>query len=166
MTLAYLGLGSNLGDRLGHLGAAVSSLADSPGVRLSAVSGVYRTDPVGYTEQPEFLNAVVEVETELEPSELLVLARSIEEKRRRRRGVRWGPRTLDIDILLYGDIEVSEADLAIPHAELANRRFVLEPLVEIAPGAARPDGTLAVDLLRGLHGGGSVHRDEELVIEY
>src|SRR5450756_1622650 len=116
---AYLGLGSNLGDRLGHLRAGVSSLSGARGVDVVAVSSVYRTEPVGGPEQPEFLNAVVAVSTTLAPRELLALTRRIEGERDRMRKERWGPRTLDVDILLYGDITLHEADLEIPHPGLA-----------------------------------------------
>jgi 2-amino-4-hydroxy-6-hydroxymethyldihydropteridine diphosphokinase len=141
LTRAYLGIGSNLGDRLGHLQAGVSSLADEQGVEVVAVSSVYRTEPVGGPGQPEFLNAVVAVETTLSPRELLDLAQRIEGERDRMREERWGPRTLDLDILLFGDTRLHEADLEIPHPRLADRRFALEPLLEVDPGAALPDGT-------------------------
>ena len=163
---AYLGLGSNLGDRLGHLRAGVSSLSGARGVDVVAVSSVYRTEPVGGPEQPEFLNAVVAVSTTLAPRELLALARRIEAERDRIRKERWGPRTLDVDILLYGDITLREADLEIPHPGLAERKFVLEPLLEVEPGAALPDRTPLADLLDGLADDSLVRRDPELRIEF
>jgi len=163
---AYLGLGSNLGDRLGHIQAGVSSLSGAPGVDVVAVSSVYRTEPVGGPGQPEFLNAVVAVSTTLAPRELLALAQRIEAERDRLREGHWGPRTLDVDILLYGDVAMREADLEIPHPGLAERRFALEPLLEIDPGAALPDMTPLADLLDGLTDDSMVRRDTELRIEF
>lgn len=165
MMRAFLGLGSNLGDRLDHLQAGVSSLAGEQGVEVVAVSSVYRTEPVGGPEQPEFLNAVAVISTTLSPRELLALAQRIEGERGRRRKERWGPRTLDIDILLYGDITMHEADLEIPHPRLAERRFYLEPLLEVDPGAALPDGTPLVDLLERLADNSLVLHDPEFRIE-
>ena len=166
MMRSFLGLGSNLGDRLGHLQAGVSSLAGAEGVEVVAVSSVYRTEPVGGPEQPEFLNAVVAINTTLPPRELLGLAQRIEGERDRMREERWGPRTLDVDILLYGDITLREADLEIPHRRIAERRFVLEPLLEVDPGAALPDGTPLADLLERLADDSRVREDPELRIEF
>jgi len=162
---AYLELGSNLGERFEHLRAGVSALAAAEGVRMVRVSGVYSSEPVGLSEQPEFLNIVVEIETELEPRRLLSLAREIEAGRGRERKERWGPRTLDVDILLYGDLELADPELTIPHPRMAERRFVLEPLCEIAPEAALPDGTAVGELLVGLEDDRWVRRDRDLVIE-
>ena len=166
MMRSFLGLGSNLGDRLGHLQAGVSSLAGADGVEVVAVSSVYRTEPVGGPEQPEFLNAVVAVSTTLEPRELLALAKRIEGERDRLRKERWGPRTLDVDILLYGDINMNKPGLEIPHPRLVERRFALEPLLEVEPGAVLPDGTPLVDLLERLADDSRVQLDTELRIEF
>jgi 2-amino-4-hydroxy-6-hydroxymethyldihydropteridine diphosphokinase len=163
---AYLGIGSNLGDRFGHLQAGVSSLAGEEGVEVVAVSSVYRTEPVGGPEQPEFLNAVVTIDTTLPPRELLTLAQRIEDERDRLRKERWGPRTLDVDILLYGDITLREVDLEIPHPRLAERGFALEPLLEVEPDAVLPDGTPLADLLDRLTDDCRVRRDPELRIEF
>jgi 2-amino-4-hydroxy-6-hydroxymethyldihydropteridine diphosphokinase len=163
---AYLGIGSNMGDRLGHLQAGVSSLAGEQGVEVVAVSGVYRTEPVGGPEQPEFLNAAVAISTTLSPHELLGLAQRIEGEQDRTREERWGPRTLDVDILLFGDITLHEADLEIPHPRLVERRFALEPLLEVDPRAALPDGTPLADLLEGLADGSRVRFDPGLRIEF
>ncbi len=137
---AYLGLGSNQGDRVTLLNDALSRLAGSGRVRLTKRSSLYETAPVGMTEQPGFLNLVAEVETDLDPQDLLELALVVERSLGRVRTQRWGPRTVDIDILLYGDVRVDTPILAIPHPEMTRRRFVLEPLLEIAPDAALPDG--------------------------
>lgn len=164
MTRAYLGLGSNLGDRLGHLKAAVSLLDAADGVEVAAVSSVYRSEPVGPPGQGEYLNAVVAVDTSLSPAVLLSRSREIEEARGRRRGLRWGPRTLDIDILLFGSEEIDEPDLQVPHPRLATRRFVLDPLLEIAPDARLTDGTRLSDACSRLDELGYVIRDASLVI--
>jgi 2-amino-4-hydroxy-6-hydroxymethyldihydropteridine diphosphokinase len=132
-TRAYLGIGSNLGDRLAYLQHAIDALAEADGVRVAAVSRVYATDPVGGPEQGEFLNAVVAIDTSRSPHELLDLAHRIEASAQRTRTVRWGPRTLDVDVLLYGDLRVDDADLTIPHPRLGERAFVLLPLRDVAP---------------------------------
>lgn len=134
MSRAFLGLGSNLGDRREQLRAAVGSL---PGV--IAVSDVYETDPVGGPEQGRFLNIVVEIDTDLDPRALLGLCHRIESAAGRVRDVRWGPRTLDVDILWVDGVTVDDADLQIPHPRMWERRFVLEPLAELAPDLL-PDG--------------------------
>ncbi len=131
---AFLGLGSNLGDRRAHLARAVEMLPD-----LVAVSSVYETEPVGGPPgQGRFLNLVVELDTELGPRQLLELAHRLEDGAGRRRGVRWGPRTLDVDVLLVGDEVVEEEDLVVPHPRLWTRRFVVEPLAELAPELVSP----------------------------
>lgn len=139
----YLGLGSNLGDRPQHLRAAIAALEEG-GVRVDAVSSLYETAPVGEYEgpQPDFLNLVVAITTALAPEELLDLCKRIERRRGRLPdGPRHGPRPLDADILLLGDLLVSGPRLTIPHAAMTARRFVLEPLLELEPGASLPDGT-------------------------
>jgi 2-amino-4-hydroxy-6-hydroxymethyldihydropteridine diphosphokinase len=133
VTRAYLGLGSNLGDRLAHLQRAVDALATTPGVTVVAVSTVYETAPVGGPAQDDFLNAVVAVDTDLMPRELLEAALRIEQLEDRVRTIRWGPRTLDVDVLLYGDERVDEPDLEIPHPRMYERAFVLAPLHDLAP---------------------------------
>jgi 2-amino-4-hydroxy-6-hydroxymethyldihydropteridine diphosphokinase len=130
---AYLALGSNLGDRAAYLQGAVDALVASEGVTVRAVSNVYETDPVGGPEQGRYLNAVVAIETPLEPRELLAVAQAIESEARRVRGVRWGPRTLDVDVLLVGDARVDEPDLVVPHQRMWERGFVLAPLHDVAP---------------------------------
>ncbi|MCX8053162.1 MAG: 2-amino-4-hydroxy-6-hydroxymethyldihydropteridine diphosphokinase [Armatimonadetes bacterium] len=131
--IAYLGLGANLGDRLANLREAIRRLEDA-GCRVIARSSVYETEPVGITDQPDFLNAVIKVETSLTARDLLNLCKSIENEMGRVRTNKWSPRVIDIDILLYDDSSVCEDDLVIPHAEMLKRAFVLIPLAEIAPG--------------------------------
>jgi 2-amino-4-hydroxy-6-hydroxymethyldihydropteridine diphosphokinase len=145
---AALGLGSNLGDRRSFLAAAVRRLGE-PG-EVVAVSSLYETAPVGGPPQGSFLNAVVVVETTLDPRRLLELAQAVEREAGRRRLVRWGPRSLDVDLLLFEGSAVEEPGLRVPHPRLTDRRFVLEPLAEAWPGAALPDGTLAASFLPGL----------------
>ena len=126
---AFLGLGSNLGDRLGHLRRALASLPD-----VVAVSPVYETDPVGGPEgQGPYLNAVVELDTDRSPRQLLELAGRLEDEAGRVRDERFGPRTLDVDVLLVGGLEVDEEDLVVPHPRMWERRFVLAPLADLAP---------------------------------
>ena len=131
MTLAYLGIGSNLGDRLAYLQLGVDVFATVPGVRVVAVSPLYETDPVGGPGQGDFLNAVVAVQTTLEPHGLLLVAHAAERSARRVRETRWGPRTLDVDILLYGDVRLDDPELTIPHPRMGDRAFVLAPLHDL-----------------------------------
>jgi 2-amino-4-hydroxy-6-hydroxymethyldihydropteridine diphosphokinase len=133
VTRAYLGIGSNLGDRGAHLQLAVDALAAEPGVRVVAVSPVYETDPVGGPVQDDFLNAVVALDTDLGARDLLELARRIERAAHRVRSERWGPRTLDVDVLLSGDDRIAEPDLEVPHPRMWERAFVLAPLHDLAP---------------------------------
>ena len=130
---AYLGIGSNLGDRLAHLQLAVDRLAAADAVDVVGVSPVYETDPVGGPEQPDFLNAVVAVDTTLTAHQLLALAQSIEVEAARVRTVHWGPRTLDVDVLLVGDELVDDPDLVVPHPRMAERAFVVVPLADLDP---------------------------------
>ena len=132
MTRAYLALGSNLGDRLAHLQSAVDGLSRAPGTRVVAVSRVYETDPVGGPEQDAYLNAVVGVDTDLDPHALLNVAQQCERAAQRVRAERWGPRTLDVDVLLYDDLEIDTEDLVVPHPRMWERAFVVVPLREIA----------------------------------
>ena len=135
---AFLGLGSNVGDRERHLADAVESLAG-----VVAVSPVYETDPVGGPAQDPFLNLVVELATSLTPRQLLGVAHRLESAAGRVRAERWGPRTLDVDVLLVGDLCVDEPDLVVPHPRMWQRRFVLAPLADLAPELV-PDDLLAV----------------------
>lgn len=147
---AYLGLGANLGEREVHLDRAVHLLVESPAVQIIRSSSVYQTAPWGYLEQPDFLNSVLEIETTLEPAPLLELSQSIEGQIGRQPGIRFGPRLIDIDILLYGEqsINLKEPDLQIPHPRLHLRAFVLVPLAELAPGLILPSFSASVLELR------------------
>lgn len=139
MTRAAIGLGSNIGDRARHILDAVSELGSHG--RLIALSSLYETAPIGGPDQGPFLNAVALIDTVLDPGSLLAICLEIEADHGRKRRERWGPRTLDLDILLFGDAVVEETGLTVPHPRLQDRRFVLEPLLEIDPGAELPDGT-------------------------
>lgn len=131
---AFLALGGNLGDRAGALARALAALGRLPGTEVAAVSSLYATAPVGPVPQPEFLNAAAELRTRLGPRELLAACLGIEADLGRVRTVRWGPRTIDLDLLLYGDLRLDEPGLVLPHPRLISRAFVLVPLAEIAPG--------------------------------
>jgi 2-amino-4-hydroxy-6-hydroxymethyldihydropteridine diphosphokinase len=151
MPRAYVGLGSNLGDRERMLWGAIHMLAFNAEVDVVAVSSIRETDPVGFDDQPRFLNAAVALETELEPRPLLELLLSIErELGRTREGPRFGPRTIDLDLLLYGDGVVDEQGLTVPHPRLHERRFVLEPLAELDPDLTVPEKGSVQALLAGV----------------
>ena len=134
--IAYIGIGSNVGDKKTNCLKGIELLAEAG--RVVSVSSLYYTEPVGFKEQEDFINAVAAVETDCSPAELLSRCRSIEDRLGRTRTVRWGPRTIDLDILLYGDLVVNEPDLVIPHPLMATRKFVLAPLAEIVPAAVHP----------------------------
>jgi 2-amino-4-hydroxy-6-hydroxymethyldihydropteridine diphosphokinase len=154
MPLAYVGLGANLGDRDATLRRALELLAAEPGVELVAVSAVRETDPVGYADQPPFLNAVAAVETELPPRALLERLLAIERALgRTRTGPRFGPRRIDLDLLLHGDAVVDEPGLTLPHPRLHERRFALEPLAELDPHLEIPGRGHVEALLAELHSG-------------
>jgi 2-amino-4-hydroxy-6-hydroxymethyldihydropteridine diphosphokinase len=159
----YLGLGSNVGDREGHLRAAIEMLRER-GVEVDAISSAYETEPVGeILDQPDFLNAAVRIRTELEPEALLDLCKEIEAERGRALDApRHSPRPLDIDLLLLGDLEMETERLALPHREVTTRRFVLAPLLELDPELALPDGTPLVDSLAELAPGPRVDRFDSL----
>ena len=133
---AYLGIGANLWDRVAHLQGAVDGLAATPDIEVVAVSPVYETAPVGGPPQQDYLNAVVAVDTSLSPRELLVVANRLEAEADRVREEHWGPRTLDVDVLLVGDVEVREPDLVVPHPRMMERAFVLVPLADLDPAWA------------------------------
>jgi 2-amino-4-hydroxy-6-hydroxymethyldihydropteridine diphosphokinase len=151
-TPVWIGLGSNLGDRKGILDAAIAALADAPGVAVEAVSSYHETSPVGGPAgQGAFLNAAARLATTLDPHQLLAVLREIESRAGRVREVRWGERTLDLDILYFDHLAVSTEDLKIPHPRLAVRRFVLAPLAEIAPRFVDPmTGQTIANLLANL----------------
>ena len=152
MTRAYVGLGANLGDREGTLRAAVDALAAEEGIEVVAVSALRETEPVGVGEQPRYLNGVAELETTLPSRRLLERLLEVERRFGRVRiAGEHGPRTLDLDLLLHGDEEIDEPGLTVPHPRLHERRFVLEPLAELAPGLVVPGRGDVESLLRGVH---------------
>lgn len=159
----YLGLGSNVGDRGGHLRAAVELLGEHE-VEVEATSATYDTDPVGeFLDQPTFLNAAIRISTELEPEPLLDVCKAVEvERGRMLAGPRHGPRPLDVDLLLLGDLELETERLTLPHPEVTGRRFVLVPLLELDPELELPDGTSLADALSRLGDGERVERVGEL----
>ena len=152
MVTAYVGLGSNLGDPDRQIEQALELLAAEEGVDLRAVSTLRWTDPVGYEDQPRFLNGAVAVETSLGARELLERLLAIERRLGRERGEapRFGPRTIDLDLLVYGDSVVDEPGLSVPHPRLPERRFALEPLAELAPELVVPGAGPVQALLAGL----------------
>lgn len=129
--IAYIGIGSNIGQREHWLEQAVMSLDEHPAIEVTRCSSVYETEPIGYVDQPDFLNMVVEIATELEPYELLQACMDMERKLGRERRVHWGPRTIDLDVLLFGDRRMSSEELTLPHPRMDERLFVLIPLMEI-----------------------------------
>ena len=135
---AVIGLGSNLGDKAGNIERAVGRMRQLGDV--AAVSTIYQTAPIGGPDQPVYYNAVVLLNTDLEPRALLDRLLDIEQAQGRQRKERWGPRIIDLDVLLYGDAEIEEPALIIPHPRMTERRFVLEPLLEVWPDATLPDG--------------------------
>ncbi|HOJ51340.1 MAG TPA: 2-amino-4-hydroxy-6-hydroxymethyldihydropteridine diphosphokinase [Syntrophales bacterium] len=136
--VAYIGLGSNLGDRVGNCREALTRISALPMTRLVATSSFYLTSPVGYLKQGDFVNATCEIKTGLHPRELLFALKGIEKAMGRAPAKRWGPRLIDLDILLYDHAWINEEDLEIPHPRLHERRFVLIPLCEIAPYVLHP----------------------------
>ncbi|MGK9045621.1 2-amino-4-hydroxy-6-hydroxymethyldihydropteridine diphosphokinase [Mammaliicoccus vitulinus] len=138
MHTAYLGLGSNMGDRELQLVEAIKLLNDIDGIEVTQVSPIYETKPIGYTEQPDFLNMCIEISTELESSELLKVCMMVEQQLHRVRVERWGPRTIDIDILLYDQSVIQSPDLEVPHPRMTERAFVMVPLNDIASNVVEP----------------------------
>ncbi len=147
MSTAYIGIGSNLGNRRYYCLKAIE-LIEQSGQRISKVSSLYETEPWGVKNQPAFINMAVEIETELPPKQLLILFKKIEKRMGRKKTVRWGPRVIDLDILLYDDLTVKDDEVVIPHPLMHRRAFVLEPLSEIAPEKVHPLlGKKMIDLL-------------------
>jgi len=152
MSVAYIGLGSNMGDKVANLKKAVLELGKVPGNKVLAVSSFYKTEPVGGVEQDWFVNAAAEIETSLTPRELLNKLLYIEKNLGRVRDEKWGPRVIDLDILLYDDLVMNEEGLSIPHPYLHERGFVLVPLAEIAPKVIHPKFKKSIsELMRGIH---------------
>ncbi len=151
MTLAYIALGSNQASPLEQVASALNAIAAIPQSRVVATSSFYRTPPLGPQDQPDYLNAAVALETELSPETLLDHTQRIElEQGRVRKAERWGPRTLDLDIMLFGDVTLSTPRLTVPHYDMKNRAFMLVPLAEIAPDCVFPDGQRVADVLEPL----------------
>ncbi|MFP5430729.1 MAG: 2-amino-4-hydroxy-6-hydroxymethyldihydropteridine diphosphokinase [Gammaproteobacteria bacterium] len=143
---ACIGLGANLGDPAATLRQAVADLQQLPDTRLTRLSFAYRSAPLGPAGQPDYVNAVAALETRLPPHALLAHLQEIESRHGRTRGIRWGARTLDLDLLLYADDVIRTSDLTVPHPELANRNFVVIPLLDILPHLVLPDGVPLRDL--------------------
>jgi 2-amino-4-hydroxy-6-hydroxymethyldihydropteridine diphosphokinase len=140
VTGVFIGLGSNLGDRLGAIAAALRELAATPGVHVLAVSHAYESEPWGVTDQPRFANAVAKLDVRGEADALLVVTKDIEQRVGRVPGERYGPRAIDVDLLLFGDEEWDAPELTLPHPRILGRDFVVTPLLEIAPHVTLPDG--------------------------
>ena len=148
MTLVYIALGSNLASPLTQVNAAIAALGAIPDSRIVAVSGFYRTPPLGPQDQPDYLNAAVALETTLAPEPLLDHTQRIElDQGRVRKAERWGPRTLDLDIMLFGEETITTPRLTVPHYDMKNRGFMLWPLFEIAPALRFPDGETLASVL-------------------
>lgn len=148
MIRAYIAIGSNLADPVAQANRAIAALKSLPNSKLVAVSQLYSSTPMGPQNQPDYINAVAEIQTELTPLQLLDCTQAIElEQGRVRKEERWGPRTLDLDLLLYGNEVIESERLTIPHYGMKEREFVLYPLAEIAPNLTLPDGTRLADLL-------------------
>ncbi len=137
MPRAYLSIGSNLGDRINYINKAIEKLKQN-NIKIIKSSNIIETEPYGYKEQGKFLNMAVEIDSDLEPFELMKLISRIESELGRIRTVRWGPRVIDIDIIFYDSLIINEPDLKIPHPDMQNRLFVLKPLQEIAPDFVHP----------------------------
>lgn len=158
---AYLALGTNLGDRFHFLSKAIDSL-EKRGIEVLAQSPVYETEAVGYTDQPDFLNMVVRVRTDLPPASLLREMLDIEQENGRVRDEKWGPRTLDLDILFYGKLVIKNSDLIVPHPLMQERAFVLLPLRDVAPDLVHPVLQLTIrELAEQVPGKGGVRRWEK-----
>lgn len=147
MMLVYIGLGSNLDNPLQHIQTAIHDLCSIEGIRVVAVSSLYQSPPMGPPDQPDYVNAVLSLETALTPHQLLDLLQSIEQLHGRERKRHWGERTLDLDILLYGEQTLNDARLQIPHPGMLERAFVLYPLAEIAPNIEIPGAGKLQDVL-------------------
>ena len=164
MNKVVLGLGSNMGERLSHLQFAVDALRLVPKVRLLSVSHIYETEPVGYTDQPDFLNAVLLLETDLSPKTILGLCLGMEAARGRHRTVKDGPRVLDVDVLLYENVKSDSFELTLPHPRMMERAFVLQPLSELFP-SGRALGVPFAAALREIGTDGVRETDDILVLE-
>jgi 2-amino-4-hydroxy-6-hydroxymethyldihydropteridine diphosphokinase len=159
VTTTYLGLGSNVGDRMANLSAALGRLRSTPSLEVVRASSVYETEPIGeVVDQPDFYNAAVETRSALEPHRLLDECKRIEAELGRRPGLRHGPRPIDVDLLLVEGTTLADERLVLPHPELTARRFVLVPLLELDPALALPDGMRLADALATLDPGQRITR--------
>lgn len=163
MTTAYISLGSNMGDKVQSLQQAVTLLNSHEQIDVLKSSSVYDTDPVGYEDQDLFMNIVVEVKTTLNATQLLVVCQEIEQELKRVRIVRWGPRTMDLDIILFGQEVIATETLSIPHPRMHERGFVLVPLAEIAPTENHPIQNITVSQLLGQVGGEGVRLFKKII---
>ena len=162
MTAVWLAIGSNLAQPLQQVEAALEALSRLPETRLTACSSYYRSRPLGPQDQPDYLNAVAALETALAPETLLDHTQAIEQRQGRvRKDLRWGPRTLDLDIMLFGDRPIHTQRLTVPHYDMQNREFMLYPLAELAPDLVFPDGGSLADRLRQVPRNGLVFWDEQ-----
>lgn len=151
MHTTYIGFGSNIGNRLSFIRNALHVLSQTDGITVKEISSLYETEPVGNEDQGKFLNGVVAIETHLSPQTLLTTLKVIETKVGRRHRKRWGPREIDLDVLIYGEMCLRTSELIIPHPEMHNRRFVLAPLAEIAPDLVHPILNVTInDMLNNL----------------
>jgi len=151
VTRVYIAIGSNLASPLEQVNAALAALAEIPDSQIVAVSPFYRTPPLGPQDQPDYLNAAVALDTDLAPETLLDHTQRIElQQGRERKAHRWGPRTLDLDIMLFGDRQIATPRLTVPHYDMKNRAFMLLPLVHIAPDVCFPDGVKVANILANL----------------
>ena len=141
---AYLSIGSNMGDREGLLKKSIELLNGYPDVLIQSVSSIYETDPVGFTDQPLFLNLAIKLKTSLSPQALLSIMQEVENNLERKRVQKWGPRTIDLDILLYNSVSIQTEELTIPHPRMLERAFVLIPLCEIAPDDIYPENSISL----------------------
>ncbi|QIQ20845.1 2-amino-4-hydroxy-6-hydroxymethyldihydropteridine diphosphokinase [Zophobihabitans entericus] len=149
MVTVYIALGSNLANPLEQVNNALKAISLIPKTAFIAVSPFYRSKPLGPQDQPDYLNAVVQIQTELSPEQLLDETQKIEQQQgRERKAHRWGPRTLDLDILLYGNQTIQTPRLTIPHYDMQNREFMLYPLFDLAPELILPDGVILQSLLK------------------
>lgn len=149
MSTAFIALGSNLANPLNQVNQAIKSLRELPETNVITYSPFYRTKPLGPQNQPDYLNTVIQLETTLYPVDLLDYLQRIEQQQgRERKAHRWGPRTLDLDILLYDDLAIQNQRLTIPHYDMKNREFMIYPLFDIAPNLVMPDGTKISELIK------------------